>query len=57
MYALLGPAPLCTIGTVVPGQLLSLRTSDSATAIDRAYVTLSFDCIMSISESGVEVFD
>ena len=39
------------------GQLLSIRTDKSATAIDRAFVTLVFDGIASISESGVEVFD
>ena len=39
------------------GQLLSIRTDKSATAIDRCFVTLTFDGIVSISEAGVEVFD
>ena len=39
------------------GQLLSIRTDKSHSSIDRAYVTMVFDAIVSISEGGVEVFD
>ena len=39
------------------GQLLSIRSDKSHTSIDRAFVTLVFDGIVSISEAGVEIFD
>ena len=39
------------------GSLLSARSANSTTAIDTAYLTLSFDVILSISESGCEVYD
>ena len=39
------------------GQLLSVRTDKSHSSIDRFFVTLNFDLIVSISEAGVECFD
>ena len=39
------------------GQLLSVRTDKSHSSIDRFFVTLNFDLIVSISEDGVECFD
>jgi len=39
------------------GQLLSVRTDKSHSSIDRAFLVLSFDCIINLSEGGVEVFD
>ena len=39
------------------GQLLSIRTDKSAAAIDRAFITLAYDCIVNISSEQVEVFD